>query len=104
MVDPELGRLLRDLPGRLRSYRGPLDLSWVVNAAQTRYHVIDLGPIDPKTSPQSSEAWDINNKGSVVGSTTVLLNPNTTYYWRIDEKNGCGTTQGQPWSFTTGSE
>jgi hypothetical protein len=76
----------------------------VVNAAQTRYHVIDLGPIDPKTSPQSSEAWDINNKGSVVGSTTVFLDPNTTYYWLIDEKNGCGTTQGQPWSFTTGSE
>ncbi|MFH2143515.1 MAG: hypothetical protein ABIJ97_13905, partial [Bacteroidota bacterium] len=26
---------------------------------------------------------------------------NTTYYWRIDTKNACGTTTGTVWSFTT---
>lgn len=29
------------------------------------------------------------------------LNLNTTYYWRIDEKNSNGTTSGPVWSFTT---
>jgi len=31
-----------------------------------------------------------------------LLEPNTTYYWRVDGQNVNGTTQGQEWSFTTG--
>tara|TARA_B100000809_G_scaffold48251_1_gene42954 strand:+ start:5055 stop:8264 length:3210 start_codon:yes stop_codon:yes gene_type:complete len=29
------------------------------------------------------------------------LKPNTTYYWRIDEKNAVGTSSGDLWSFTT---
>jgi hypothetical protein len=29
------------------------------------------------------------------------LEPNTTYYWRIDEENGSGKTEGSLWSFTT---
>ncbi len=32
------------------------------------------------------------------------LEPNTTYYWRIDEENGSGVTQGPLWSYTTGAE
>ena len=38
------------------------------------------------------------------GSTATvaeMLSPTTTYYWRIDEKNGFGTTTGTVWSFTT---
>lgn len=31
------------------------------------------------------------------------LKPNTTYYWRIDEGNGLGITQGPLWKFTTGN-
>ncbi|MEX0980729.1 MAG: T9SS type A sorting domain-containing protein [Bacteroidales bacterium] len=30
------------------------------------------------------------------------LEPETTYYWRIDEENGYGQTEGPLWSFTTG--
>ncbi len=30
-----------------------------------------------------------------------LLDPVTTYYWRIDSSNGCVTTPGLVWSFTT---
>jgi len=32
------------------------------------------------------------------------LEPNATYYWRIDEENGSGLTEGPLWSFTTGAE
>ncbi|MBN2210272.1 MAG: hypothetical protein JW709_02645, partial [Sedimentisphaerales bacterium] len=31
------------------------------------------------------------------------LTGNTTYYWRIDERNTTGVTTGEVWSFTTGS-
>ncbi len=42
-------------------------------------------------------------------ATATTYNPgmlagNTTYHWRIDEKNGVGTTTGVVWSFTTGAE
>ena len=31
------------------------------------------------------------------------LDFDTTYYWRVDEKNLTGTTTGTVWSFTTGT-
>ncbi|MDF1572913.1 MAG: fibronectin type III domain-containing protein [Bacteroidales bacterium] len=31
------------------------------------------------------------------------LEPETTYYWRIDEENGSGQAEGPAWSFTTGT-
>src|SRR6185503_18644851 len=42
----------------------------------------------------------------VVNQTATSYNPGTLaagtlYYWRIDEKNGSGTTTGTVWSFTT---
>jgi hypothetical protein len=42
-------------------------------------------------------------RGNQTGTTydTGTLDINTTYYWRIDEKNPRGTTQGTVWSFTT---
>ena len=30
-----------------------------------------------------------------------ILQPNTTYYWRVDEKNAAGTSTGEVYSFTT---
>jgi hypothetical protein len=30
-----------------------------------------------------------------------LLNPGTTYYWRVDQVNAQGTMTGDVWSFTT---
>lgn len=37
-------------------------------------------------------------------SYTMDVEPNTTYYWRIDVENTYGRTQGDVWSFTTGQE
>jgi len=32
------------------------------------------------------------------------LDKNTTYYWRVDQKNSVGMTKGEVWSFTTGEK
>ena len=37
-------------------------------------------------------------------SYTMDVEPNTTYYWRIDVENTYGRTQGEVWNFTTGQE
>ena len=37
-------------------------------------------------------------------SYTMDVDPNTTYYWRIDVENTYGRTQGEVWNFTTGQE
>ncbi|HTY08494.1 MAG TPA: FlgD immunoglobulin-like domain containing protein [Candidatus Edwardsbacteria bacterium] len=40
--------------------------------------------------------------GNQGGDTLALaLAPGTTYYWRVDERNGNGATSGPVWSFTT---
>lgn len=86
--------------------RGLRDSEISVNRlTATRYHVIDLGPIEPNQNPQTSQGWAINNNNKIVGGATIYLEPNTTYYWRIDERTTCNdTTKGDVWSFTTGSD
>jgi hypothetical protein len=37
------------------------------------------------------------------GSYQPVLQPYTTYYWRIDERNAAGVRPGQRWSFSTGA-
>ena len=37
-------------------------------------------------------------------SYTMDVEPNTTYYWRIDVENTYGRTQGEVWNFTTAQE
>jgi hypothetical protein len=43
------------------------------------------------------------NQATTSFTPPTILTPSTTYYWRIDEKDGSGgTTTGDVWSFTTG--
>lgn len=48
-----------------------------------------------------------SNPPALIGDQTATsytpapLDPNTTYYWKVDEKNFFGTTTGTVWSFTT---
>ena len=67
------------------------DLSWTAGSGATS-HDIYFGTSSPGIF-----------RGNRIGTTfnPGTMNPNTTYYWRIDEKNAYGTTPGVVWSFTT---
>jgi len=67
------------------------DLSWTAGSGATS-HDVYFGTASPGTF-----------RGNQAGTTydTGTMTNNTTYYWRIDEKNAGGTTTGIVWSFTT---
>ncbi len=70
------------------------DLSWTGDVNATGHDVY----FGTDSTPDSSEF-----QGNQVATTfdTGTMNNNTTYYWRIDEKNAVGATTGSVWSFTT---
>ncbi len=67
------------------------DLSWTSGSGATS-HNVRFGTANPPPFIQ-------NQAGTTYDPGT--LSPNTTYFWRIDEQNGSGTTTGVVWSFTT---
>ena len=66
------------------------NLIWYTTASATSYDVY-FGTSDPPAyiGNQTINSYDY---------TGVY---NTTFYWRIDTRNACGTTTGTVWSFTT---
>jgi len=69
------------------------DLAWNNSANATYYQVYFGTNSSPSTlvgSPNAS-SW-----------TLPAMSVNTTYYWKVVAKNGCGSTNGSIWSFTTG--
>ena len=71
-----------------------VNLSWVAGT-NTDSHDIYCGtnPSPGSGEFQGSQTGPTFNPGTLAGDTT--------YYWRIDEVNGDGTTTGPVWSFTT---
>ncbi|MCK8520986.1 discoidin domain-containing protein [Aquimarina sp. D1M17] len=71
-----------------------ISLSWSAGSEATSHNVF----FGTTSSLGSGDA-----QGNQPGTTfnPGILNPNTTYYWRIDEVNTIGTTTGTVWSFTT---
>ena len=67
------------------------DLSWSAGS-DAASHDVYFGTASPP-------AFQANQTGT--GFEPGTLNNSTTYYWRIDEVNGAGTTAGTEWSFTT---
>ncbi|MCD7710029.1 MAG: T9SS type A sorting domain-containing protein, partial [Porphyromonadaceae bacterium] len=62
---------------------------------RTTTYTIYLG-----TSPEQLDSLT-SSKGK---TCTIAVEENTTYYWRVDATNSYGTTVGDVWSFTTGTE
>ncbi|MHC4738140.1 MAG: CBM96 family carbohydrate-binding protein [Planctomycetota bacterium] len=69
------------------------DLSWTAGSGATS-HDVYFGTSSPGTF-QGNQAATTFDPGT--------MSNDTTYYWRIDEVNGSGTTTGAVWSFTTES-
>ena len=67
------------------------DLSWTADPNAT-LHDVYFGTTSPPPFQVSQTATTYD---------TGTMSGNTTYYWRIDEKNAGGTTPGLLWSFTT---
>jgi len=67
------------------------DLSWTAGSGATS-HDVYFGT----SSPGASQG----NQTATTFDTGTMAN-DMTYYWRIDEVNGQGTTSGVVWSFTT---
>jgi hypothetical protein len=70
------------------------DLSWTAGTGATSHDVY----FGTDSTPDSGE-FQGNQTAATFDPGT--MNNNTTYYWRIDEVNGDGTTTGNVWSFTT---
>ena len=67
------------------------DLSWTAGSGATS-HDVYFGTTSPGT---------FQGNRTTTTFDTGTMSYNTTYYWRIDEKNAGGTTTGTVWSFTT---
>jgi glycoprotein endo-alpha-1,2-mannosidase len=70
------------------------DLSWTAGDGATSHDVY----FGTDSTPDSGE-FQGNQAGTTFDTGTMAYS--TTYYWRIDEINGNGTTTGDVWSFTT---
>ena len=70
------------------------DLSWTAGP-NTTSHDVYFGTTSPGT---------FQGNRTTTTFDTGTMSYNTTYYWRIDEKNAGGTTTGTVWSFTTASQ
>lgn len=69
-------------------------LSWSAGTSATS-HSIYL------STDSTINADDLQTTQSNTSFSPTNLQPSTTYFWRIDEINSVGTTQGNVWSFTT---
>lgn len=67
-------------------------LSWKAGEG-TISHKVYFGTTNPPAFKK-----DLND---TVYSPNILLETNTTYYWRVDEVNSSGATESDIWSFTT---
>jgi len=74
---------LANLSWTVGSATATQDVYFGTNSASLPRVALDLGPEVTTYAPGAMAA-------------------NTTYYWRVDEKNSAGTTTGFVWSFTTG--
>jgi hypothetical protein len=71
-----------------------VNLSWTAGAGAAS-HDVYFG-----TNP-APDAGEFQGNQATAGFDPGALAGGTTYYWRIDEVNGGGTTTGTVWSFTT---
>jgi len=91
-VPPLPGQASNPTPGNGATNVGvTTNLSWTAGSYATS-HDVYFGTTNPPS-------FIVNQTATTYG--TGIMAHSTTYYWRIDEKNPCGTTMGEVLSFTT---
>lgn len=73
----------------------PSHLEWTLGANTTQYQLL-LGKTNPPTTV--AVAWTGELAQDYIAAN---LDNHTKYYWRVNEKNSTGTTNGPVWTFTT---
>ncbi|MGA2092466.1 MAG: CotH kinase family protein, partial [Sedimentisphaerales bacterium] len=91
-IPPPPGQAVNPVPASGATYVGTTtDISWTAGAGATS-HDVYFGTTNPP-------AFKVNQTATTYDTGTMANN--TTYYWRIDEKNATSTVTGVVWSFTT---
>ena len=72
------------------------NLSWSAGSGATEHDVYF-------STDSTIDSSDLEGRQSGTSYDPGTLNNGATYYWRIDEVNSGGVTEGQVWSFTTES-
>ena len=72
-----------------------MKLNWSFGQYTTGYRLL-FGTANPPQEVVLDWTDELDNK-----YITGLLNYNTKYFWRVDERNSSGITQGEVWEFTT---
>jgi len=72
----------------------PSTLSWHLDDYATEYQVI-FGETNPPT--EILVDWT----GELAETCNIITEDSKTYYWRVNERNSSGTTEGPVWTFTT---
>ncbi len=72
----------------------PTSVSWYLGEYTIEYRLL-FGETNPPT--QTLVDWTDN----LSGTCAVVTESNKTYYWRVEERNSQGLTQGPVWSFST---
>ena len=70
-----------------------IGLSWQLGDYTKEYQVL-FGETNPPTAELVGWTNELND------NCTVSVNENKTYYWRVNERNGSGVTEGPVWAFS----
>ncbi|MCG8406884.1 MAG: Ig-like domain-containing protein [Phycisphaerales bacterium] len=100
-ADPACGVPGNDSAPFKATYPSPADQATEVVVTPVLNWTAGVGAVsqDVYFGPGDPPAFQGNQLGTAFA--TAELEPNTTYYWRVDTINAVGVTTGQVWSFTT---
>ena len=82
---------------------GTVTLRWDAAPGGVGYFVYVGTSQDLASDNIENSPFLAHTNGISFGDRTYVLSQGTTYYWRVDAKNEAGITQGDVWSFTTGT-